>query len=218
MSEQEDIAREVLDTLDLGPAGGRVAKEVEVEVVRPLNEGDLPAIMAGLALPTPAQRLKRLGHAHHRLAQMLVEGLPPEKISAITGYSTSYIGAAQKDPSFRELIAYYAANAELIYVDVLERMKNLQVASLEELQKRLDEEPEGWTKRELMELSDMMGKPMIAKMQGRQGGEGAAGGGGIQIGIHFVSPAGAAGVKSAVVAAATAIDPDATTLETIDVE
>src|SRR5690348_7516520 len=131
MTEYEDAAGEVLDEIDLGSARGGPTRAIEVEIVRPLNENDLEALAE--RAPTVAnggsagQRLKRIGTIHHRLAQLVVEGQGPEEISALTGYSPSYIGAIQKDPSFQGLVAYYATNAELTYVDVLERMKTLQI-------------------------------------------------------------------------------------------
>ena len=132
----------------------------------------------------PLSRFGRFA-SHHRLAQLIATGTAPEKISAITGYSPSYISSLQGDPTFGELLAYYGANAELIFIDVMERMKTLGLASLEILQERIDSEPDTWTKRELMELSELMlVKPRLATALA----QGASSRPAANISISFVAP------------------------------
>lgn len=191
---QEIMARELLDEIDLSKARGRPVGSVplEVEVVRPLGADDIELLRdAPVTTSLPAWRIERIKHIHHRLAQLLVQGKSPEYISAITGHTPAHIKALSKNPGMQDLMAYYATNEEIIYADVLERMRNLQIASLEELQKRLDEEPEGWTKRELMDLQKDMAAPLVARLGARGGGSPDGTSGGLNIGITFVSPQGA---------------------------
>ena len=53
-------------------------------------------------------------------------------------------------------MAYYEGKVEQEYVDGLERMQVLGLSALDELQARLEADPEGWTKRELMELAELL--------------------------------------------------------------
>jgi len=53
-------------------------------------------------------------------------------------------------------LAYYEGKVEQEYVDGLERMQVLGLSALDELQARLEADPEGWTKRELMELAELL--------------------------------------------------------------
>ena len=66
------------------------------------------------------------------------------------------------------------------------RMRDLGIASIEELQSRLDEKPEDWSRRELMELAELMlVKPMAASQ--RSPGQGGAAGAGVAINVKFVN-------------------------------
>jgi hypothetical protein len=105
----------------------------------------------------------------------------------IAGYSQSRVSLLKADPMFRELLAHYAAQREIAHADVLERMRVLGMNSLEELQARLEETPEAFSPRELMELTELM------LVKGRIGAGGAAGAGapqltaGVAVNVNFVT-------------------------------
>jgi len=63
------------------------------------------------------------------------------------------ISILKKDPAFAELIEYYKTQKDEAYVNVHERLAVLGLSSVEELAERLEDAPEGFTNRELMELS-----------------------------------------------------------------
>jgi hypothetical protein len=156
----------LLDEVNLGSArGGRkLAAPLEVEVVREITPEDLP----GIANPPPcgalAPSVKNLRASHHRLAELLARGTPGVEVSAITGYSQSYISSIQRAPAFADLVNYYSTQNQQIYVDALERLKTLGLTSVEELQARIDESPEKFSPRELMELVQLtLIKPLEAK-------------------------------------------------------
>lgn len=131
---------------------------VTIDIERPLTQEDIEVI-ENRTLPLDSQQsIRRIGHQHHRLAQLIVKGEPLTAIASITGYSPQYIKIIQKDPTFAELIEHYKANREAAFVDLMERMKVLGIMALEELQQRLSDDPEGWTKRELMDLQQAMAK------------------------------------------------------------
>lgn len=169
------------------------------EVVRPLTADDLPRLssncppaLRGSNSPAPRQTLSQIRHSHHQLAQLLARGTAQVEASLITGYSQSYISIIKSDPTFCELLAHYATQQEQRFVDVLERLRVLGLSSIDELQSRLESEPDGWTKRELMELAELtLIKPAAA---GRAGlaASGNIAGGGTNINIQFVSSAASA--------------------------
>jgi hypothetical protein len=168
----------------LPPAqGGRKPSvPLTVEVVRELTPDDLPALEG--ATPSSGQRLLQIRNSHHALARLLAQGTKQEEASLITGYSPAYISTLKNDPAFEELLSYYATQREQIFVDVLERMKSLGLSTLEELQHRLETEPEKWQRRELMELAELMVvKPMAAKL----GAQGPGGGNGVTVNVSFVA-------------------------------
>ena len=152
MNEQDGLLAE----LDL--------KRGRPRVVRSLDESDLPRLMGTepQAKPKPSG-LQHIRHSHHRLAQLVAQGRPAAEISLITGYAPVYISILKGDPSFKELVAHYSEEREAVFVDVLERMTALGLSTLEELQARLADAPEKWTKRELMDMAELMiVKPMRA--------------------------------------------------------
>lgn len=151
----------------LGPArGGRKpAQPSQIEIVRELGEGDLVELNGARSTSTPAT-LVSLRHGHHMLAQALAKGMKPGEASLVTGYSSSRISVLQTDPAFKELLAHYKSLADSQFVDVLERMKQLGLSSMEELQERLDLSPESFSHGQLMDLTELM----LVKGQGKGGG------------------------------------------------
>jgi hypothetical protein len=102
------------------------------------------------------QTLKHIRHNHHQLARLMATGVPQEEIALITGYSPTYISRIKSDPTFEALVDYYHNQRDEVFVDVVERMKTLGLSTLDELQRRLDDEPDEWSRRELMELTELM--------------------------------------------------------------
>jgi len=151
-----------LDELDhlmgFGSArGGRkVAKPLMIEVVRSLTQEDVPALLEPSPVGSQTPTIVRLRHQHHILAQTLAAGHSNEAASLITGYSISRISILNGDPTFRQLLAHYQGNKEIAFVDLIDRMKALGLSTLEELQSRLDDNPDEWTKRELMDLAELL--------------------------------------------------------------
>jgi hypothetical protein len=175
---------------DVPVALGRPRLDLDVSVVRSLTEADLPALRAPMPVQAPAQTyggLAKVRHSHHLLARLCAEGLHSDgEMGLISGYAPSYIAYLRKhDPAFRELLGYYSTQKEQIFVEVSERMKALGLSALDELQARLDSETDKWTKRELMELSELL----LVKSQQRGGGlapQGAGAGAGVTVNVKFV--------------------------------
>lgn len=175
-------AGELIDAIDLvmAPAQGRRKVDVECEIVREIVPSDLPALAT--SVETPRQQIERVSAQHHKIAQLMAQGRNGLEVSALTGYSQAYLSNLKNDPCFAELLTGYAAQRAEVFVDVLERMKALGVATIEELQKRIDDEPEKWTKRELVEVAEL-----VLAGQAQKGGAGPVAGSGLNINVKFVS-------------------------------
>lgn len=175
------------------PRGGRKpGVALDWEVVRSLTVDDLPLLSSHAPnnLPAPPQRLIQVKHSHHLCAQLLAQGIAQEEVSLITGYAPAYISSLKSDPLFQEILAHYTNQREIRFVDVVERMKSLGLSTLDELQNRLETEPDSWTKRELMELAELtLVKPNAPNRQSLQStSNGLPGsGGGLSINVQFVT-------------------------------
>lgn len=145
---------------------------IPLEVLREVTEEDVRVLQVGQdrggAGVTPdAPSLRILRYSHHQLAQELAKGTSLVDASFITGYTVNYIAKLKDDPTFSDLLAHYKLNRDMIFVDVLERMKSLGIHAMEELQSRLVDKPESFSHRELMELHALvMGKVVAPAGQG----------------------------------------------------
>ncbi len=174
-----------------GAAGGRKrVSPVTIEVERALVPADLASLEAGdsPAAPPAQGGILHIRYAHHQLARLLVtEGAALAEISLLTGYSPAYISNLKNDPAFKELLAHYEAQKELKFIDVLDRMKTLGLSVLDELQRRLEDDPEGFKKSELMSLADLT--LLRSRSVGGNSGEGAGNSvGPVQVNVSFVAP------------------------------
>lgn len=179
----DEIERgELLESLELGPRPRAVAGECVM--VRELGEGDLDVLRSpGLPSTAGPKGPMRIRHTHHLLAQQIAKGHSMAECALITGYAPATISVMKGDPTFRELVAFYTAEAARVFSVGLERMQALGLSSLDELQRRLEEAPDDWSKRELMELVELMmikGRPQAGQ------GLGPAGGPGVSINVKFV--------------------------------
>lgn len=133
---------------------GRSPKRVLWEVIRSLRiPDDLPILRE--SLPSPQKSITQIRHSHHQAARLIAEGVPLQEASLITGYSPNYLSQLQGDPMFVELVSYYATNEDKKHIDVMDRLRSLGMSTLDELQTRLEESPESYSIRELMEQVDL---------------------------------------------------------------
>lgn len=144
-----------IDSLVVRSARGKRPQPAAVSYVRDLGPEDAELITNPPALGSQTPSLVRLRTAHHALARLLAEGVPAVQASAITGYSLSRITILQADPAFADLLSYYKGQVAEKYLDVHERLGVLGMTAVEELQERLEERPEEFKNRELMELAEM---------------------------------------------------------------
>lgn len=153
----ENLIDEVLGGGLYPPASRGRRPTISLSYVRDLEESDVKALWdlkpGDLGTDTPV--LKSIKSSHHMLARCLADGKSGEEAAIITGYSTSRISILQLDPAFKQLIEYYKTQVERCFVNVYERLAALGIDSIEELQKRLDEEPESFTLGQLMDLAEL---------------------------------------------------------------
>lgn len=180
----------LVEELQLGSARGgkrRAEAPVSVTAVRPLAEADLPALQA----PAPvgsSPSIPEIRHQHHQIAGLIARGVPNAEISAITGYSPSFISVLRNAPDMKELVSYYAEMAEERTIDGLARLRALGLASVEELQSRLNSEPEKFTLGQLTDLVEVgLLKPEAIRAASK-GAKGGGGGAGVQINLNFKAP------------------------------
>lgn len=176
------------------PGRGRRPAPHAFHMTRLLTEADLAKMWDGGT--QQFSRLKALRYSHHLLAKAVASGKSLMECSRITGHTVARISDIKNDPAFQDLVAYYADELHQVYVDVHQRMAALGTSVLEELQERFENEPEKFSKRELMELFTTMADRSIASAKGgpnpAQGLSLAGGGNGLALQINFVSPQGEA--------------------------
>ena len=175
----------LLDEITLPHPSSRVGPPLaELVFVRELSDEDVERILAEPATPAGGGRVAALKHSHHELARLIATGIDHTKASLMTGYSATYIGRlVHGDPLFGQLLDYYSVQREQVHIDWIQRMRALGLDTLDEIQRRVAEEPEKWTHRELMELEALL-------MKGAGLGAPNGGGGGpaapVTVNVKFV--------------------------------
>lgn len=158
-----------LNTLGL-KVHGRKKKKVETGLdigeVRELTSSEI-ANRNEENFKTKLPAIQRIRDSHHKVAQLLALNVRCCEISAITGFSPSYISNLQNDASVIELIAFYKGHAESEFNDVVSRLRMLNLEITAELLHRITEHPEELTIGALTELLkstlDRTGHSPVAK-------------------------------------------------------
>lgn len=96
--------------------------------------------------------LKRLSARHHRLAQMLGEGVPPGEAGLACGYCASRVSILQTDPSFKQLVDFYAAQRHAAFVKTGQKLAEVADTAIEILQDRLEDSPNEFTVPQLLSV------------------------------------------------------------------
>ena len=133
-------------------ARGRKASPVATSYVRDLTAEDILALETAPPIESETPFIAKLRSTHHNLARLLAEGIADVEASMITGYSISRISLLRRDPAFSDLLSYYEEQKREIFLNVHERLSGFGLQVLEELQERLDDNPEKFTVSELRDL------------------------------------------------------------------
>jgi hypothetical protein len=139
--------------IDMFRTTGRTAKAVAAELVRELDVADLEMLAVEKGSKAPA--IKRISERHHALARAIASGMPMYEAAFICGYDISRVSILQSDPSFQELLAFYAEDKDRAFRDVQTKLAGIASDALDELQTRLEESPEKLKVPELMQLVTM---------------------------------------------------------------
>lgn len=129
---------------------GRQPAPLLADVTRELGSEDLLMLQHGRA--SKPQPIKQIRDAHHRLARLLAQGFKDVEVSQITGFSQSRISILKQDPAFRELLDFYHGHQTEVFADITGRLKDLGADAINELSRRLEEEPETMGNKEITEL------------------------------------------------------------------
>ena len=169
--------------------GGRKAESpLRFSQGRDFDDADLPLLVAPEVKPSVVPALKRIRNNHHALARLLAEGRRPGECAAILGFAPSRISILQQDPAFKDLLEFYKSQVEVQYLDVHSRLAQLGTTAVEELQERLEEDPEGFSVSQLQNIAEMALDRSVAPAKG--GPKGPVGGAsGINLVVQFQAPA-----------------------------
>lgn len=134
----------VLETTPITP-------EMLAEAAETLESNPVPL------LPTTESQFYRIRGTHHRLAQLVAMGAKDVDAGRVTGFSPAYITNLKKSPAFQELISHYSTVAEEVFVDFVERAKDLSIDMMDRLREMLEESPEKFSPRTLVESIGILG-------------------------------------------------------------
>lgn len=108
-----------------------------------------------------------------------------EECSAICGWAPITISGLRQQAGFRKLIQHYLGDSPIAQPVPAERIAALGLTTLEELQARLHEDPDSFSKRELMDMAELL--LIKARSLGPAGPVPASGGAaGVRVAINFV--------------------------------
>lgn len=191
MSEAADL----IDQIALATAGPRklqaAAGPLVLTYVRDLTPADIE-VLHSTPVESTYTPLKALRATHHALARLIAKGYKYHECAAATGHSPSRISNLMTlDRAFIDLVRHYQDEEARVSIDTSGRLAMLGIAAIEELQERLEEKPEQFSNKNLLELAEMTFDRSIAPAKGssaRTGISGAANGG-VNVNVTFVSPA-----------------------------
>lgn len=149
-SENTDRAAWAVRAMTVPLFNGRKPENVEASLIGPLKPEDL--IERSEADVRSGETLKRLRQSHHYAAQLLSQGMKHAEVSMRTGYSVATVGRLTTDPSFQELLSFYADQDSRIFADTRQKVANLAGDALDEIAERLTENPDAFTNTQLTEL------------------------------------------------------------------
>ena len=172
-----------LENIFLGEGGGSEAESLQGrDIARQAGEPSQP--VAEWNGQERKSGLLRIKQSHHNLARLIALGQADNiELSAATGYAPGTISSLRRDPAFAELVSTYQAKRDIAFGDTADRLKILSLNAMSELQRRLDEDPEAWSRRELMELAELG-----AVKAPNAAAAGAVSAGGISLSVSFVRP------------------------------
>lgn len=136
--------------LDIFRTRGRAPVHLSAKFVRELEEADLQLLSVEKGSGAPA--IKRLSERHHALARALASGCGPGEAALMCGYALSRVSILQDDPAFKELLVFYSEEKDRAFRSVQDKLAGIASDALDELQTRIEDEPEKLSVGQLMQL------------------------------------------------------------------
>jgi hypothetical protein len=132
---------------------GRAMVPLTARTVRPLCEADIVLLAEETGVKTSA--VKRLSDRHHALARAIASGMPPGEAAIMCGYALSRVSILQADPAFKELLAFYREEKDRAFRSVQDKLAGMASDVLDELQTRIEDEPEKLTVTQMLQIVTM---------------------------------------------------------------
>lgn len=141
--------------LNLHKSNMRGRKPVDLQVcgTGELSRADVELLKVERGLKAPT--LKRLSDRHHALARDIAWGMTTSEAAVYHGYAYTRVCMLKADPSFQELVNHYRKIPDQHRADVIERMTGMTVDAVEELRRRLEDEPEDMSVGQLIEITKL---------------------------------------------------------------
>lgn len=102
-----------------------------------------------------ATPIKKLRARHHSLAKAIAAGMRPGIAAHTYGYTPATVSKLLGDPSFSELVQHYQQTDDHDFAQAKERLAALSVEAMDEIEHRLENEPEDITFAQLMRLAEL---------------------------------------------------------------
>ena len=129
-------------------------QEPTIESVLELSLDDLgllPLTNSQGSGAAPVPTVKTLRDSHHAVARLLARGHKDIAVAHATGYTPARIGQLKADPTFQNLVEHYRSDERLARAELTDRLLEVNLDVLQEIQRRLDAEPETFVIRDLLE-------------------------------------------------------------------
>jgi hypothetical protein len=192
-SLNDPAVEELMIAAGLVPSRGRREKVVKYEVLRGLEDADLEGLSSHqLPVPQGGEVISKLRETHHAIARMLAAGAKDFQICAEIGYSATRISTLKTSPMFMELVEFYRNKATQAFMTGQEKLAMIGITAINEVAERLEENPEKFNNRELLELIEMAGDRTFAPSKSQKGNPSGVSIPAININFVSTSPEGAA--------------------------
>jgi hypothetical protein len=132
---------------------GRNSAPLRGHITRPLALDDINSLRT--EGETKAPRIKQLRQRHHALAKALTDGIKDGEAGIICGYTASRVSILKADPTFIELMSFYALKRENSYVELHDKIANLGEDAVDEMTSRLEDDPDGLSVGQLIEIGKL---------------------------------------------------------------
>ncbi len=141
--------------LEIQAPSSKHSTEIFPEVIGELTRADFRAFDRKDAKTTKLSPLKRLSERHRNLARYIASGMEPSEVSAVSGYTNERINQLLKDQCFKNLVEFYSKERDIVFQSVQEQLAGMAKDAVEELQERLETDPESLSASVLIEMSKM---------------------------------------------------------------